>query len=181
MMVARTWKKHGLQPHRIEYYKASNDPDFEKKAADVIGLYMNPPQHAAVFCIDEKTAIQALDRVSTPCTCGSPFIRFPGGVLGRVDDMIQVRGVNVYPSAVESIIREEPAVVEFQVDISKERGMWELHIVVEVAPGADSEAIRVGVAEALRNRLGISATVEIAAPSSLPRYELKARRFRFKT
>lgn len=62
MMVARTWKKHGLQPHRIERYKASNDPDFETKAADIIGLYMNPPQHAAVFCIDEKTAIQALDR-----------------------------------------------------------------------------------------------------------------------
>ena len=62
MMVARTWKKYGLQPHRIERYKASSDPDFESKAADVIGLYMNPPQRAAVFCIDEKTAIQALDR-----------------------------------------------------------------------------------------------------------------------
>jgi transposase len=62
MMVARTWKKHGLQPHRIERYKSSDDPDFETKAADIIGLYMNPPQHAAVFCIDEKTAIQALDR-----------------------------------------------------------------------------------------------------------------------
>jgi transposase len=62
MMVARTWKKYGLQPHRVERYKASNDPDFETKAADVIGLYMNPPQRAAVFCVDEKTAIQALDR-----------------------------------------------------------------------------------------------------------------------
>ena len=62
MMVARTWKKHGFQPHRIERYKASDDPDFETKAADIIGLYMNPPQHAAVFCMDEKTAIQALDR-----------------------------------------------------------------------------------------------------------------------
>ena len=119
--------------------------------------------------------------VSTPCTCGSPFIRFPGGVLGRVDDMIQVRGVNVYPSAIESIIREEPAVVEFQVDISKEPGMWELHIDVEVAPNADSEAVRARAAEALGNRLGIRATIEVAAPSSLPRYELKARRFRFKT
>ncbi len=119
--------------------------------------------------------------VSTPCTCGSPFIRFPGGVLGRVDDMIQVRGVNVYPSAIESIIREEPAVVEFQVDISKERGMWELHIDVEVAPNADSEAVRARAAEALGNRLGIRTTIEVAAPSSLPRYELKARRFRFKT
>jgi transposase len=46
----------------MERYMASNDPDFEEKAADVIGLYMNPPQHAAVFCLDEKTAIQALDR-----------------------------------------------------------------------------------------------------------------------
>jgi transposase len=62
MMVARVWQKHGLKPHRIERYMASNDPDFEKKAADIIGLYLNPPQHAAVFCVDEKTAIQALDR-----------------------------------------------------------------------------------------------------------------------
>lgn len=62
MMVARTWQKHGIKPHRIERYMASNDPDFEQKAADIIGLYLNPPQHAAVFCVDEKTAIQALDR-----------------------------------------------------------------------------------------------------------------------
>ena len=62
MMVARTWKKHGIQPHRMERYMASNDPEFEEKAADVIGLYLNPPQHAVVLCVDEKTAIQALDR-----------------------------------------------------------------------------------------------------------------------
>ena len=52
-----------LKPHRLERYLASDDPDFERKAADVIGLYVNPPQHAAVFCVDEKTAIQALDRL----------------------------------------------------------------------------------------------------------------------
>ncbi|MGH7717608.1 MAG: IS630 family transposase [Gemmatimonadaceae bacterium] len=62
MTVARVWTKHGIQPHRMERYMASNDPDFETKAADVIGLYLHPPQHAAVFCVDEKTAIQALDR-----------------------------------------------------------------------------------------------------------------------
>ena len=62
MMVARVWKKHGLQPHRMERYMASNDPNFEDKAADVIGLYLKPPQNAVVFCVDEKTAIQALDR-----------------------------------------------------------------------------------------------------------------------
>jgi transposase len=62
-MIARVWKKHGIQPHRLERYMASNDPEFEQKAADIIGLYLNPPQHAAVFCVDEKTAIQALDRL----------------------------------------------------------------------------------------------------------------------
>ncbi|MBA3658949.1 MAG: IS630 family transposase [Gemmatimonadales bacterium] len=63
MMVARVWARHGLAPHRLERYMASNDPDFERKAADVLGLYLHPPQHAAVFCVDEKTAIQALDRL----------------------------------------------------------------------------------------------------------------------
>jgi transposase len=63
MMVARVWGKHSLQPHRLEGYMTSDDPDFEKKAADIIGLYLHPPQHAAVFCVDEKTAIQALDRL----------------------------------------------------------------------------------------------------------------------
>jgi len=63
MMVARVWAKHRLKPHRLERYMASDDPDFERKAADIIGLYLKPPQHAAVFCVDEKTAIQALDRL----------------------------------------------------------------------------------------------------------------------
>lgn len=62
-LIATAWKRANLKPHRIARYMASNDPDFERKAADVIGLYVNPPQHAAVFCVDEKTAIQALDRL----------------------------------------------------------------------------------------------------------------------
>lgn len=62
MRVARVWARAGLKPHRFERYMASDDPDFERKAADVIGLYLNPPQHAVVFSLDEKTAIQALDR-----------------------------------------------------------------------------------------------------------------------
>lgn len=60
--IHRIWQKHGVRPHRLERHMVSNDPDFETKAADVIGLYLNPPAHAAVFCVDEKTAIQALDR-----------------------------------------------------------------------------------------------------------------------
>jgi transposase len=60
--VQRIWASARLKPHRLERYMASPDPALESKAADIIGLYLNPPQHAAVFCVDEKTAIQALDR-----------------------------------------------------------------------------------------------------------------------
>jgi hypothetical protein len=60
--VLRIWQRAGLKPHRLARYVTSGDPDFEMKAADILGLYLNPPEHAAVFCLDEKTAIHALDR-----------------------------------------------------------------------------------------------------------------------
>ncbi len=61
--VHRVWQRAGLQPHRLERYVTSNDPDFERKAADVIGLYLKPPANAVVFSVDEKSHIQALDRL----------------------------------------------------------------------------------------------------------------------
>jgi transposase len=61
--VLRVWQRAGLQPHRLERYVVSTDPAFETKAADIIGLYLDPPQHAVVLSVDEKTAIQALDRL----------------------------------------------------------------------------------------------------------------------
>jgi transposase len=60
--VARIWRKHGLKPWRVEGFKISNDPDFEAKLIDVVGLYLNPPERAVVFSFDEKTQVQALDR-----------------------------------------------------------------------------------------------------------------------
>lgn len=60
--VRAIWRREGLQPHRMASYMASPDPDFEDKALAIIGLYVTPPKNAVVFCIDEKTAIQALDR-----------------------------------------------------------------------------------------------------------------------
>jgi hypothetical protein len=61
--VQRIWQQARLKPHRLDRYMASNDPEFENKATDIIALYMKPPHHAAVFCLDEKSAIQALDRL----------------------------------------------------------------------------------------------------------------------
>ena len=63
MRVARVSRHAGLRPLRMRRYMQSDDPFFEAKAAQIIGLYLKPPAHAAVFCVDEKSAIQALDRL----------------------------------------------------------------------------------------------------------------------
>lgn len=72
--VSRLWRRHGLKPHHLDYYVASADPDFEAKAAAILGLYLNPPAHAVVLCIDEKSHIQALDRTqpTLPLSPGHP-------------------------------------------------------------------------------------------------------------
>jgi transposase len=62
MTISRIWRAFGLQPHRTESFKLSPDPLLIEKVRDIVGLYMNPPNHALVFCVDEKTQIQALDR-----------------------------------------------------------------------------------------------------------------------
>ena len=62
VMVQRVWKAHGLQPHRVRSFKLSSDPNFTDKVIDIVGLYLDPPEHALVFSVDEKSQIQALDR-----------------------------------------------------------------------------------------------------------------------
>ena len=63
-IVHRVWQKHEVQPHRVERFKLSNDPRFEEKVRDIVGLYLNPPDRALVLCVDEKSQIQALDRTA---------------------------------------------------------------------------------------------------------------------
>lgn len=70
MMVQRVWQHYGMQPHRVEKFKISNDPQLEEKVRDVVGLYLDPPDRALVLCVDEKSQIQALDRTVPFCRCG---------------------------------------------------------------------------------------------------------------
>jgi putative transposase len=63
-IVHRVWQRRDVQPHRVEKFKLSNDPHFEEKVRDVVGLYLNPPERALVLCVDEKSQIQALDRTA---------------------------------------------------------------------------------------------------------------------
>ncbi len=60
--VRRIWKRHGLKPHLVPTFKLSRDPQFDERLDDIVGLYLNPPEHAIVLSVDEKSQIQALDR-----------------------------------------------------------------------------------------------------------------------
>jgi len=76
MMVQRVWEANGLKPHRVRTFKVSNDPQFAQKVIDIVGLYLDPPEHALVLCVDEKSQIQALDRTQPslpmyPGRCGT--------------------------------------------------------------------------------------------------------------
>lgn len=118
-----------------------------------------------VVCVDER-----------PCACGRGFLRFAGGIIGRADDMVTVRGVNVFPAGVENIIRGFAEVDEFRVTVRKFREMEEMEVEIELRHDSDP-----GIARALAERLDVVLSfrprVEVVERETLPRFELKARRF----
>ena len=107
-----------------------------------------------------------------PCSCGRTLLKLAGGIAGRVDDMVTVRGVNVFPSAIEAIIRRFDEVGEYRVVLTTVREMAELRCTIE-APSNVAE----NVADAIHRELGIRCAVEAVAAGTLPRFEMKAKRF----
>jgi phenylacetate-CoA ligase len=114
------------------------------------------------------------------CPCGRTFAMLEGGILGRVDDMLVVRGVNVFPSVLEGIVRQFAVVDEFQIEVYRRGALDEVRLLLEIdgqARGAAAVGAAVSeVAEAVRRDIGIRVEVAVVPPRSLPRFELKARR-----
>jgi phenylacetate-CoA ligase len=108
-----------------------------------------------------------------PCPCGSAFAKLVGGIRGRVDDMLTVRGVNLYPSQVEDIVRRQPQVVEFVIEHRRSHHLDEVTLVVECGDGAFSTE---RLQAELRQALGVRIDCRQVAAGTLPRAELKARR-----
>lgn len=108
-----------------------------------------------------------------------PGLALDGGIIGRRDDLVIVRGVNVHPSAVEAVVRRFAAIAEYQVEQSNDRGMIELALTIELWPGAEAEKAEIvdRLAESLRAALTLRIPVRVAAPGSLPRFEMKAKRW----
>ncbi len=107
---------------------------------------------------------------------GRSFAYAEGGVLGRIDDMLFIRGNNVFPSAVEGIIREFEEVAEFRLTVERRNGLTDLRIEVEHCPEADCGTLARRIETAVRDRLHFRPSVELVEPGTLPRFEMKAKR-----
>jgi phenylacetate-CoA ligase len=111
------------------------------------------------------------------CECGSSFAKMVGGIRGRVDDMFTVRGVNLYPSQVEDLVRRHATIGEFSIQVRSVRGMEEVTILCECL-GDDGESTVSSLANELRLALGARIECRQVAAGSLPRSDLKSRRLR---
>ncbi len=165
-LVATVWKRANPKIHRIERYMASNDPDFETKAADVIGLYVDPPQHAAVFCVDEKTAIQALDRLD-PVLPFSPgrlerhgFEYYRHGTLSLYAALDTKSGEVIGKTAVRHT--SEEFVAFFRSIVASQPKGKEIHIILDNLSAHKTERVKQFLVECSR----ASAPASCASPST---------------
>ena len=114
-----------------------------------------------------------------PCPCGRTYPRFPRGIIGRIDDMLVVRGENIYPSAIEDVLRAFPELGgEFEIVVRRPAALDELHVIAELAPGADEDDLRRRLTAQLKRQLGVRPEIGFASPGSLKRTDLKSRRVR---
>ena len=116
-------------------------------------------------------------RTEAPCACGRTFARLAGGVVARADDMVNVRGVNVYPAAIESVLRAVDAIVEYRCTVRARNSQRALEVEIEIGAGADTAATAALAGRRLRDALALTVPVTPVASGTLPRFEMKARRF----
>lgn len=118
-------------------------------------------------------------RASGRCACGTWDLALEGGILGRCDDMVVVRGVNIFPSAVEDVVRSCGGIAEYQVETRLVRSLPELSLLVEPAPDVVSPSeLAERLETALRNSFGLRIAVVMVAAGELPRFEMKAQRWK---
>jgi len=123
-----------------------------------------------------------LVRASTqPCPSGTSLLRLEGGILGRADDMVTIRGNNFFPSSMDAIMREFAEIVEYRMTLVMRKSMPHLKLEIEPRPDlTDDESIAslLGrVNRQIKDRLQFQAEVTVVPPTSLPRFELKGKRF----
>jgi len=114
-----------------------------------------------------------------PCPCGRSYPRFPRGIIGRIDDMLVVRGENIYPSAIEDVLHGFPELgAEFEIVVTRPNALDELTVIAELAAPCNQDALRARLIAQMKRRLGIRPEITFAPPGTLKRTDLKSRRVR---
>ena len=186
---ARAFDHAGMTEVGAYGYECAEQAGLHLNESEFIAEVLDPVTLAPV--VEGELVLTNLGRIGSPvvryrtgdrvrlteavCACGRTFRRLEGGILGRLDDMLIIRGVNVFPSAIEGIVRRFPAVEEFQVEVYRDGELEQARVLIE-AHDTDGRGVCALVQEALRASLGLRLDVVPAAPRTLPRFELKARR-----
>ena len=170
VLVSRVWRRAGLQPHRFERYMPSDDPDFEQKAADVIGLYLKPPQHAVVFAADEKTAIQALDRLDPVLPLSPGRAERHGFEYYRHGTLSLYAALNTSTGEIigQTVPRHTSAAfVEFLTDIvASQPRRREIHVIVDNLSAHKTKAVQAFLAAASARAFAFHADLRVVAQPS---------------
>ncbi|MDE2887822.1 MAG: phenylacetate--CoA ligase family protein [Gemmatimonadota bacterium] len=166
--------RNGMHVNEAEFICEVIDPDSGEPADDG-ELVLTNLGRVGMPVIRYRTG-DRVSRAKRACPCGSGFLRLENGVIGRIDGGIIIRGIVIYPSAVENVVRSFPEITEFAVDVYRRRSLDEMEIRVEVR-GESSDSVAGDVAREARRNLGFRVGVRAVGPNTLPRFELKARRF----
>ncbi len=183
---ARTFDHGGMTEMGAYGYECSEQAGLHVNESEFILEVVDPV--TAQPATDGELVLTNLGRVGSPviryrtgdrvrltddnCPCGRTFRRLPGGILGRLDDMLIVRGVNIFPAAIEGVVRRFATIEEFQIEVFRDGELDEVRVLVELDDASGVPRVR----EALRASLGIRLEVAAVPVRSLPRFDLKARR-----
>lgn len=167
-------ERNGMLVNEAEFICEVIDPDSGEQA-DEGELVLTNLGRVGMPVIRYRTG-DRVKRAKGACPCGSGFLRLENGVIGRIDGGIIIRGIVIYPSAVENVVRTFPEVTEFAVDVYRRRSLDEVEIRLEVR-GESPDSVAGAVAREARRKLGFRVGVRAVDTNTLPRFELKARRF----
>lgn len=173
------WEAPGfLHVNEAEYICEVLEPGAERAVADgergeLVITNLGRIAHPVIRYRTGDVVVRRTD----PCACGRTFARLDGGVLARVDDMVNVRGVNVFPAAVESVVRAFAEVTEFRAVVRRQESQSSLVVQIELASAGEEALVCARLTAQLRQAFGLTVPVTVVPAGSLPRFEVKGRRF----
>ena len=162
-----------------------NETEFIAEVLDTEGKQVNPGEEAELVLTNLgrwgfpviRYRTGDIVRYAEPQAGTHHLLFLEGGIIGRMDDMVMVRGVNIYPSAIDNLVRSVDGIEEYRTTVCTRGEMSELSVEIEIMSGAARSSTKAALAEMITGKLGLQAEITVVEPASLPRFEMKGKRF----